>query len=123
VPLKEAVGCRSCSLIPWCWWQLFVTPEDDYARPFSVTHHLVAFETDQRVFSHPLNFLAEGGVAIEKLAIEVHVDGHDVRLVVASARQPHDVGCREHGAALARRHLADYHRTVRRAMMVFVVHA
>ena len=50
-----------------------------------------SIETDQRVLSHPLNFLAEHCVAIEIVGLEVDMNGNNVRLVVPSARQASDI--------------------------------
>lgn len=83
-------------------------PEYDDARPLPVSYEFVDLETDKGILSHPLEFLTQCGVAIEKLAVQVDMNGNDVRLVVPGARQASDIRPGEHCAALSLRYLLDY---------------
>src|SRR5580765_1559559 len=103
--LKEALSYRSRALMFGRRWKLLVMSEYDHARPLPVSCALVDLETDKRILPHPFDFLTQCGVAIEKLAVQVDVNGHDVWLVVPGARQPSDRCRAEHCAALLLRHL------------------
>ena len=109
MPLKEALGDSSRVLILGSVWELLVMPEYDDARPLSVSDEFVDLETDKGILSHPLDFLTQCRVAIEKLAVQVDMNGNDVRLVVPGARQASDIRAGEHCPALSLRHLLDYH--------------
>jgi hypothetical protein len=109
MPQKEALGYSSRALILGSVWELFVMPEYDDARPLPVSYEFVDLETDKGILSHPFDFLTQCGVAIEKLAVQVDMNGNDVRLVVPGARQASDIRPRKHCAALSLRHLLDYH--------------
>jgi hypothetical protein len=74
-----------------------------------VSDDFVDLETDKGILSHPFDFLTQCGVAIEKLAVQVDMNGNDVRLVVPGARQASDIRPGEHCAALSLRHLLNYH--------------
>ena len=84
-------------------------PEYDDARPLPVSYEFVDFETDKGILSHPLDLLTKCGVAIEELAVQIDMNGNDVRLVVPGARQASDIRPGEHCTALLLRHLLDYH--------------
>jgi hypothetical protein len=109
MPLKEALGYPSRAMILGSGWELLVTPEYDDARPLPVSDEFVDLETDKGILSHPLDFLTQSGVAIEKLALQVDVNGNNVRLVVQGARQASDIRPGEHCAALSLGHFLDYH--------------
>jgi hypothetical protein len=109
MPLKEALGYMSRALILGSVQELLVPPEYDDACPSFVRNDLVDLETDKRVLSHPLDFLTQCGVAIEKLAVQVNTNRNNVRLVVTGACQASDIRPGKHCAALAFGHLLDYH--------------
>src|SRR5476649_186083 len=109
MPLKEALGDPSRALMLGSVWELLVMPEYNDARPLPERDEFVELETDKRILSHPLDFLTQCGEAIETLAVQVNMDGNDVRLVVPGARQASDLHSGEHGAALSLRHLLDDH--------------
>jgi hypothetical protein len=109
MPLKEALGNTSRALILGGVWELLVTPEYDDACPFAVSDEFVDFETDKGILSHPLDFLTQCGVAIEKLAVQIDMNGNNVWLVVMGACQASDICPREHCTALSFGHLLDYH--------------
>ena len=110
MPLKEALGYVSRALILGSVREFLVTPEYDDARPSSVTGEFVDLETDKRIFAHPLDFLAQCGVAIEELAVQVDMNRNDVRLVVTGAREASQTRPGKHRAALWRCHFLDLHR-------------
>jgi len=107
--LKEALRDRSRALMFGRRRELLVMSEYDHARPLPVSCELVELETHERILSHPFDFLTQRGVAVEKFAVQVDVNGNDVRLVVPGARQSSDVCRAEHRAALLLRHLLNYH--------------
>lgn len=84
-------------------------PEYDDARPLLVSDEFVYFETDKRILSHPLDFLTERRVAIEKLAVQVDVKGNDVGLVIQGARQASDIRPGQYCVTLSLRYLLNDH--------------
>jgi len=110
MPLKEALGYASRTLILRSVRELLVMPEYDDAYPLPVSREFVDLETDKWIQSHPLDLLAQRGEAIEKLAIQVKMKRNDVRLVAPRARQASDMPPGEHRTALLLRHLLDWHR-------------
>ena len=96
MPLKEALGNPSGFLVVRGQWELFVTPDDDDTPPLSVGQDFVDFHADKWILPHPLDFLAQCGVTIEVVVLEVDMYGNDVRLVAPGARQAGEARRDEH---------------------------
>jgi hypothetical protein len=118
MPLEEALGDFPRALMMWRVWELLVLPEHDYARPLPVSGEFIHLDTDKGILAHPLDFHAERGVAIQALAVEVDMNGNDIRLVVLGARQPGDMRPGEQCAALWFRHFLDSHGQASHRKMV-----
>ncbi len=106
-PLKEAFGYASRTLMLRSRGELLVTPEYDDACPLLVSPEFVDLKTDKGILPHPLDLLTQCGKAIEELAVQLDMNGDDVRLVGPDARQSSDKPLPEHCAALTLRHLMD----------------
>jgi hypothetical protein len=85
VSLKKPFGDRSSALMFGSVRELLVMAEDDEARPPAVGQELVDLETDKGILAHPVDFLAQSGIAIQKLAVQVDMYGNDVWLIIVSA--------------------------------------
>ena len=60
--------------------EFLISAEDHDGLPFVAANNLVSFDTDQRVGSHPLDLLSDGGEAIDKFPMVRERDRHDIRL-------------------------------------------
>jgi hypothetical protein len=90
MPLEEALRYRTGPLIPRCAWKFFVATENEEAGPFPWNGEVIYFEADQRILPHPFDFHAEGGVPVQVPAVEVDMNGNDVRLIVLRAGEASD---------------------------------
>ena len=91
VSLKEAFGRPARVFILRCVGKLLIVSADDDAHPVAVRCELVDLDTDERILSHPLDFLPERRVAVEKLPLQIDADGNDVRLIVEGTGQPGNI--------------------------------
>src|SRR5687767_7553328 len=78
MPLKKRLGYVSRILMLGRVWELLILPEDDDARPERVSDELVDLQAHQRILSHPLDFLTECCVTVEKFAVQVDTNGNDI---------------------------------------------
>lgn len=87
--------------------QFLVSPENDDAHPLTFIHNLIQFDADQRIRTHPLDFLAWRRKAIE-IGVFVHkIDGNDVGLILMRTRQPARSGASNGIEAFSLRYLLD----------------
>jgi hypothetical protein len=75
----------SCATIRIRWnsgvsGEFLKSAEDHDGLPFVAANNLVSFDTDERVGSHPLDLLSDGGEAIDKFPMVRERDRHDIRL-------------------------------------------
>ena len=112
--LKEALGQASQTRVLCRVGKFFIVPQHDDAGPLPVGVEFLTLETDQRILAHPFDFLAQRGVPIEVVALEVDTNGHDSRLIVPGAGESSDIAPGQHRAALRLGHLVDVHGTASR---------
>jgi hypothetical protein len=85
------------------------TTENDNASPVIVGKDFVGFDADERIGAHPIDFLAEGGEAVETVAFVSEIDGNDVGLVGAGTAEAAHTDAAEEDARLLSGHILDQH--------------
>jgi hypothetical protein len=92
-----------------CVGQFFIFCVDDNACPINGADDLVHENTDKRVGSHPVYFLANGAKAVQEIFVINIIKGSDVGLRIIATSQPAETTLTQKFLASDFRHFFDMH--------------